>query len=85
MMALLRHTQASHVLTHFDTVTEPQPTPDIRLTDHHLSLRKIIRNNSCLLALSAFGDLTVMCSTKNGPNSMLTNEGIKRNRGKLSN
>ena len=41
--------------SHLDTAPETQLTPIIRLSHLHLSLRKITKNNSCLLTLSARG------------------------------
>lgn len=45
-----------------------------------ICLRKIIRNNSCLLALSAFGDQTETWNVKTWASGVVTNERIKRNR-----
>lgn len=79
------HTQANRVLTSFSHSTETQPTLVIKFSHHHLSLRKIIKNNSGSLALSTSGDPTVMGGVKNELSSMVTKEGIKSKRGKLSN
>lgn len=75
--------QDSHSSQQWHSHWDPN-TPVISPSHHHLPPRKTVKNNSCLLALSASGDPTVMGAVKHGPRSIVTNERIKRTRGKFS-